>query len=1115
MNRLSPFFNKKFRNKAYNIAKYLIGWPVSVISLLYIGSIIYSNKSSFASVISINFTFLTLSILSFFVYFTLRALLWNEIIKQKGNKLSFKDTVYFWEISEIKRYTPGNVWSFLSRSFLFTQNNLSARQIFSSIVNEMGLIVISCLSISLFYIAGVLKNPVLINLSLILTLAVVLVYLYIGKLIRYIPNSKIFELVKDLILPSDNVFVNLKLFMLAVSSFAMFGIATYFSAISLFNLTLTNVTQFVSLFVFSLLVGYLSLITPMGLGVREGVMTFGLLSFLSASAAGLVSIFTRITFIVSEVIFLGITVLWVKTKNKLINDVETFILSHKHESVLAFLILLFFAYFTAAGFLRYDYFYTGRFDLGNMDQTVWNTIHGRIFQTTDPNGTDIISRLAYHADFILILISPLYFIWSNPKMLILLQVIVICFGALFAYLLGKEILKNKNFSLALSAAFLLYPAIQYNLLFDFHGVTLATTFLLATFYFFLKRKYLYFFVFAVLAGLTKEQIWSIVAIFGFAICFREVYKKNFKLTKEFIFGLMVFALGTSSFYILIWKVIPYFKGGTHFALSYFSDFGTTTSGVFLNILLNPLKTLSIILKYDNLVYYVQLLAPAGFLPLLAFPVLIFAVPDILINALSTNAQLHQIYYQYTSAITPFVFIAAIYGAKFVTERFRRVSFEMLGMYIVSVALISQYLIGPMPGTLKPNIDMFVNQISDAAQIEKFINSIPTKYSIAATNNLGSHLSRRQNIYTIPIGIDKADVILFLLNNGFSQQPVSTLEQTISHMEQDKRYVQVYKKGDFIVFEKRTLYSQPKPKKGEVNLFPYSIKALIDRQYHKSDITLETQVSSDGNFQSYIVSFDVDGLKEYSLMNVPNTPMPQNGYPVLILDHGYIPPNQYSTVDSYKAEADYFANHGFLVLKPDYRGNGNSELDNQALMRFEYPVDVLTLLASLGNVPKADLNNVFLWSHSMGGEVSLTVLEVISQDKSLNHLIKGAVFWAPVTDPVKWFAKNHLPDLEEATITPYPYTKTFQILGTPEDNPRLWESLSPLNFLNNINVPILLQHGTADTTVPYSWSVELDNDLKNLGMNVQFISYPNDNHNLPLHWSQAVSADLNFYNSLIK
>jgi dipeptidyl aminopeptidase/acylaminoacyl peptidase len=175
---------------------------------------------------------------------------------------------------------------------------------------------------------------------------------------------------------------------------------------------------------------------------------------------------------------------------------------------------------------------------------------------------------------------------------------------------------------------------------------------------------------------------------------------------------------------------------------------------------------------------------------------------------------------------------------------------------------------------------------------------------------------------------------------------------------------------------------------------------------------------------------------------------------------------------------------------------------------------LNLIASVENISDANANQIFLWSHSMGGEVTLEVLEVAAKNNDFASKIKGAIFWAPVTDPVKWFSRNHLPTLIEARITPYPYSQTFQTLGTPEENPELWQSLSPINYLNDINVPILLQHGTGDTTVPYSWSVELNNDLLKLNKTVKFVSYPNDNHNLPLHWSEAVSEDLNFLQGLL-
>ena len=111
----------------------------------------------------------------------------------------------------------------------------------------------------------------------------------------------------------------------------------------------------------------------------------------------------------------------------------------KFELILAILAISYFSYFTIASFLKYDNYYTGRFDLGNMAQTVWNTIHGNVFLLTDPNGTEEISRLAFHADFILILLSTFYLIWEDPRMLLLIQTLILSFGGVFVYLIAKNL----------------------------------------------------------------------------------------------------------------------------------------------------------------------------------------------------------------------------------------------------------------------------------------------------------------------------------------------------------------------------------------------------------------------------------------------------------------------------------------------------------------------------------------------------------------------------------------------------------------------------------------------------------------------------------------------------
>ena len=291
-------------------------------------------------------------------------------------------------------------------------------------------------------------------------------------------------------------------------------------------------------------------------------MTFYLSRFINTSLAGLVSIFSRIVLILSEIIFLLFVLAWNKIHSGSFTKIGAFILKHKYEICLGLFILIYITYFTTASFLRYDNFFTGRFDLGNMDQTVWNTIHGRIFQTTDANGTASISRLAYHADVILVLIAPLYLIWSSPEMLLLLQTVVLGLGAVFVYLIARNIIKNKGLALTLAAVYLLNPSLQFTNLYDFHAVVLGTTLLLGTFYFFLKRKYFLFIFFAILSGLTKEDIWAIIAIFGLAIIIRKAAENKFNLENikkslpEILFGFIVFVLSSFILYLLIWVIIP-------------------------------------------------------------------------------------------------------------------------------------------------------------------------------------------------------------------------------------------------------------------------------------------------------------------------------------------------------------------------------------------------------------------------------------------------------------------------------------------------------------------------------------------------------------------------------
>ncbi len=66
---------------------------------------------------------------------------------------------------------------------------------------------------------------------------------------------------------------------------------------------------------------------------------------------------------------------------------------------------IYFVVFSAFTMNRHEVYSSARFDLGNMDQAVWNTSEGRILEATSEDGENR-SRLANHADFLLLLFAP-------------------------------------------------------------------------------------------------------------------------------------------------------------------------------------------------------------------------------------------------------------------------------------------------------------------------------------------------------------------------------------------------------------------------------------------------------------------------------------------------------------------------------------------------------------------------------------------------------------------------------------------------------------------------------------------------------------------------------------
>jgi dipeptidyl aminopeptidase/acylaminoacyl peptidase len=301
-------------------------------------------------------------------------------------------------------------------------------------------------------------------------------------------------------------------------------------------------------------------------------------------------------------------------------------------------------------------------------------------------------------------------------------------------------------------------------------------------------------------------------------------------------------------------------------------------------------------------------------------------------------------------------------------------------------------------------------------------------------------------------------------------------------------------------------------KADPTLVALAIDAMRQREYPGSDLAIEQTLAAGTNYRRYVASYQSDGLKIFGLLTVPNGPKPATGWPVIIFNHGYIPPTVYRTTERYVAYVDAFARDGYIVFKPDYRGFGSSE--GTPVSAYYSPndtVDVLNAVTSLQRYAAADPNRIGMWGHSMGGNITLRALVI-------DPRIKVAVIWAGVTATYKDLLENWHPPAADRPPPSFGGGARQNFLsqfGTPEQNPRFWDSISPMAYLADITAPIQLHHGTGDVEVPLQFSQTLAKDLQAAAKPVELYTYAGADHNIAQDFTLAMARSVAFFDGNLK
>lgn len=309
--------------------------------------------------------------------------------------------------------------------------------------------------------------------------------------------------------------------------------------------------------------------------------------------------------------------------------------------------------------LRYETFKATAFDLGNLDQVLWNTIHGRLFQFTnqaaDWYGPP--TRLAVHVEPIILPLSLLYVFHADPRILLVFQSLALATGALPIFLLTRKYIPAWPLVAPMMVlAYFLSPALLGLNIFDFHPISLATPFLLYAILALDYKRYGWFVLACILAASCKEDVPLYIALLGILVIWK--YKLP-RLGSALIVGGILWSA------IAFGVVIPHFyPGAQHNNFWYrYEALGSSPGEAIINIILHPWLLFTTFITLDRFYYVASILRSTGFLALLAPEWLLVSLPGLAENILSTDSLTFSGVYHYNAAIIPFVMIAAIHGTR--------------------------------------------------------------------------------------------------------------------------------------------------------------------------------------------------------------------------------------------------------------------------------------------------------------------------------------------------------------------------------------------------------------------------------------------------------------------
>lgn len=382
---------------------------------------------------------------------------------------------------------------------------------------------------------------------------------------------------------------------------------------------------------------------------------------------------------------------------------------------------------------RHAAFNTG-FDLAVFAQLLWTTLNGAPFFTSLI--AESTNFLGYHFSPLLAVLLPLYAVWSDARMLLVAQPLVLSAGAFVLYRFARRRLGFVS-ALVWVLAYLLYPPLHYLALNDFHDIVLAVPLLFVAAWGALERRYRAMMVGLALAALVKEEVAFITVGFGTFVWW---FQRQRRAGKWLTLGGLAWTATLFGF-LMPWLSTT---GRSFVFINRYSALGGSPAEIVSTLIFSPTTVLGVLAEPQKLLFLFQLLLPLGGLPLLGRSGLWLPVP-VLGYLLLSNYEFHYaVEHHYTAPLIPLLFANGVVGFEWLHTRLRArqrgLAWVPPGLLLLG-ALVSTWLWSPLPGMRAYRPELFDVRPEHRVWADQ-LKALPAQAAIVADWDVLPHVVNR-------------------------------------------------------------------------------------------------------------------------------------------------------------------------------------------------------------------------------------------------------------------------------------------------------------------------------------------------------------------------------------